>query len=1060
LHRRGGIVAIVAVIGAAGTATATHFAIDTQGHTTVEQTIVPVDPAAGYTQLKTGPGEPYVIRETETVKALADRDKRRVSLAYMSQMTDFQLADEESPARVEFVDPGPSSAWRPQEGFTPFQIEATIRQINLYADASPVAQGDGTRNAMDMALITGDQADNQHLNETVWVRELLEGGGPTNFNGGLSNPADYADPSALGASCGAFFARYLAEHPDDPAAAAAAAAAEGARYTGVQDYDDYPIGAPAGPLYYDPDEPTGQWEDWPTYMGLLDRAQQIVIDPVGLKVPFYITNGNHDVLVQGNEDANQALEDIATGCFKALGSTTDPEEPPDGPDPNVLLSPSGGMLVPPDPRRQFVSKPQIKEIYGATDEGALDDDHGFAYVDPEENEASNGSASYYAWDPPQTPGMRFISIDTNSEGGQTAESFVPGQPETPGSSNGNLDDPQFQWLKRELQAAKSRNRLVVIFGHHPVRSMDTQVEDEQAPPCTGPEDEHGHDVNPGCDMDPRFSGDDPTTPEIECIHNGRDDDNLTCKGDHESFEDLMNQFPNVAMYVPGHTHEHRLEPFKRASDGSTWWEVNTSAVIDYPNQSRLIELMDNRDGTLSIFNTVVDHAAPATAPEGCTTADCAMSFTEPQLASIGRTLTYNDPDNNKSGAGAPKDRNAELLMGDPRPVADLSVTQTDTPDPAAVGKPLTYTLTVTNSGPGISYETTVLDDLPDGVTFSKVQTPTGACAEAGGQVECDLGPLVAQQSVAISVTVVPNDVGQITNTARVRGNVSDRGAANDASSETTTVVATLPDPDPDPDPDPSPSASPDPTVTATADPAATTTATPTATPLPVPGAYDLPKPYPVPRCIVAAAALRGVAARGRGRRVALSFRREPGAGSVQVDLFQSSAGSRVVGERLVKRFSRRTRSFTFAGTRDRRGRRLRDGYYFVRFTASDARDRIDVRRRVLRRSRGRWSARPAFDRFDACSQIITFKLERPVFGGATRRSLNLAYRVREDARVRVDVLRGGRVVKRLREVSRRGGFTYRVRLDRGLRRRGDHRVRIVVRRGNRTESRTLTSRRL
>ena len=53
-------------------------------------------------------------------------------------------------------------------------------------------------------------------------------------------------------------------------------------------------------------------------------------------------------------------------------------------------------------------------------------------------------------------------------GGQTAEGAGAG------SSNGNIDDPQFQWLKGELQAAKDRNQMVVIFGHHPFRSMNAQ----------------------------------------------------------------------------------------------------------------------------------------------------------------------------------------------------------------------------------------------------------------------------------------------------------------------------------------------------------------------------------------------------------------------------------------------------------------------------------------------------------------------------------------------------------------------------------------------------------
>ena len=786
--------ATLASAGLAGAAVAEHLPNDTQSHSTFDQTIVPAEnPPDGYTELQLGPGEDtYIVRDAVEDPAIpagqAGREDRRESLTYFSQMTDFQLADEESPARVEFADPGPASAWRPQEGFTAFQMEATVRQINEFADASPIPQGDGTFNSMDFALLTGDQADNQQYNETRWVRDLMEGTDvPIDFNSGLDQPADYANPADLGASCAAFFVQ--------EGGRAEAAAAEGARYTGVQDYDDYPAGAPVTPLYYDPDEPLGPaFDDWPEYDGLMDRAQQISFTPEGLDVPFYVTNGNHDVLVQGNEDANVAFEDIATGCFKALATTNDPTQPPDGldgPDPNPLLSPANvGMLVPPDPDRRFVSKPQIKEVYGETDEGPGDDDHGFAYVDPAELAASRGSASYYAWDPEQTPGLRFISMDTNSEGGQTAEGVAAG------SSNGNIDDPQFQWLKRELTAAKEKDQLVVIFGHHPVRSMSTEIRDEQAAQCTsppGPPDEHGHDPNPGCDLDPRPSDDDPDTPGFGCIHNGTDDQNNSCPdAQHESFEELIDQFPNVVAYVPGHTHEHRLTPFVR-TDGTTWWEVNTSAVIDYPNQSRLVELMDNNDGTLSIFNTVVDHASPATAPEDCPDGptpqpDCAADFTERQLGSIGRTFTYNDPDNDFSGDGAIEDRNAELLLEDPRPVADLSLTKTDDPDPVAVGEPLTYTLVASNEGTNEANGVVVTDELPPGLDVASIQSSSGTCSRTGRTVECEIGDLPADGSATVTIEAVPGRTGELENTATVRGNVDDRDPANDSDAETTTVV--------------------------------------------------------------------------------------------------------------------------------------------------------------------------------------------------------------------------------------------------------------------------------
>jgi Ca2+-binding RTX toxin-like protein len=626
---------VASFVAAVGTAQAVHLEPDTQRHTTLEQILVGGAPYATLSVAQVN--EDFVLRDGATEPnsgapvAQPGREGRRQSLAYVSQMTDFQLADEESPARVEFLDQGPSSAWRPAEAFHPFAIDASVRQLNSFAAASPVPQANGTGNAMDFALITGDQADNNQRNETVWVRELLEGGRTLNFNSGLTDPAAYSPQNLPSPTCQLFVAQE---------GGTAQAAQEGATYTGVQDYDDYP--AAPNNYFYDPDEPAGNWaaDGWPEYDGLMDRAQTLSITPEGLAVPFYITNGNHDVLVQGNEDANQAFEDIATGCTKVLGTTATPPAGGPDPDPNTLFLPSGPpMLIPPDPQRQFVSKPQIKEVYGAAIEG--DDDHGFAYVDPAEAQASNGSASYYAWNPPETPGFRFISIDTNSEGGQTAEGVAPG------SSNGNIDDPQFKWLERELKAAQEAGQLIVIFGHHPVRSMNTLIVDEQAAPCTT-DDAHGHDVNPGCDLDPRIS-----SP----VHLGQG----TSPG--ETFVSLISRYQNVIAYVPGHTHENKVTGFRR-SNGSVWWELNTSAVADNPQQSRLIDVMNNNDGTISIFSAVVDHASPATAPAP----GPASGFDNPQLASIGRTFAFNDPQiGSPNGEGEPIDQNVELLVDHPLP---------------------------------------------------------------------------------------------------------------------------------------------------------------------------------------------------------------------------------------------------------------------------------------------------------------------------------------------------------------------------------------------------------
>jgi 3',5'-cyclic AMP phosphodiesterase CpdA len=644
------------VLATAGTAWASHTASDTAGHTTLEQILSPTnDPAAGFTTLDVeAVDDNYLVRDaaSEDLEGLPNaqpgREGRRRSLAYFSQMTDFQLADEESPARVEFADqpsgaPGPSSAHRPWEALGPFMIDYSVRQLNRFVGASPVPQGDGSANSMDFSLMTGDQADNQQRNETLWVRDLLEGHGSLNFNSGLANAAGYTQPSTLGKpGCAAF----LASKGGDPGAAAV----EGARYTGVQDYDDYPSGAGPNPSFYDPDDVMGQYatDGWPAYSGLMDAAQTTSITPAGLDVPFYVTNGNHDVLVQGNEDANGAFEDVATGCAKVLATTAGP-----GAGLGDLLDPSLAsalMLVPPDELRQFVSKLQIKTIFGASDPV---EQHGFGFVDPEENENSDGSASYYTWDPPQAPGFRFISIDTNSEGGVVGESSI--NPVAPGSSDGNIDDPQFEWLTRELDKAQLAGKLIVLFGHHPVRSMESVIPDEAAAPCSG-NDEHGHDANPGCDLDPRDS---------QPLHFG-DPEVAPPTNDEQTFTELLAKYPNVLGYVAGHTHENKVLPFEK--EGGVWWEINTSAVADHPQQHRLIEVMDNRDGTLSIFGTVLDHASPATAPPECT---ASYDYTPPEMASIGRTLAVNDLQNGFAATdgqaeGTELDQNVELLLGDPK----------------------------------------------------------------------------------------------------------------------------------------------------------------------------------------------------------------------------------------------------------------------------------------------------------------------------------------------------------------------------------------------------------
>jgi len=415
----------------------------------------------------------------------------------------------------------------------------------------------------------------------------------------------------------------------------------------VQDYNDYFEGT--DPDFYDPNNPQGRFANWPQYPGLMNRSEA-PFQAEGLAVPSYVTLGNHDGLVQGNASANRSFEDVATGCQKEVAPSqqiTDLQSAIAHMSPTYLTSlaqtdPTKVALVPPDPNRQFVSTAQYKALHGPP-YASQPDAHGFGFVDPAENAASNGAAAYYSWSP--KPGFRFIALNTVGEGGVVSDR----------SSDGNIDDPQFRWLEGELQAATARNELIVLFGHHAINSLTNNEPDEASPACTGADDGHGHDQNPGCDLDPRLS-----TP----LHLG--EPRQRPPGDTtETLSQLLLRYSHVIAFVAGHSHLNQVLPYSRGDGTGGFWTIKTAAEADWPSQSRLIEVMDNRDGTLSIFGTMIDHSAPTTVPAPGTNAS---GFDVDQLAALNREFAYNDPQKGGgTGEGSSTDRNVELLLPDPRP---------------------------------------------------------------------------------------------------------------------------------------------------------------------------------------------------------------------------------------------------------------------------------------------------------------------------------------------------------------------------------------------------------
>jgi hypothetical protein len=297
---------------------------------------------------------------------------------------------------------------------------------------------------------------------------------------------------------------------------------------------------------------------------------------------------------------------LPTGCRKVMAARPTPAAAAD-PWGALRRTLPGASFVPPDPRRRFLrSAAEFRRLHGRADHR-----HGLGLTPRGELLRSRGHALYYSFSP--HPVLRFVALDTTVDAG---------------GAGGNLDHPQYMWLKRELRRARRLDQLVVVYAHHPLELMDNATLDEAAGRF---------------DRDPRDS---------RPLHLGRTGP--------ASLRALLMRSRNVVLYLTGHKHYNRVWPnFGRGGRG--FWQVITSSLAGPPQEARMIELMDNGDGSLSIFTTMLAHAAPAAVPAPGASLDPAG------LASIARELAWERRPGGRAAraAGGPM-RDVELVMRDPR----------------------------------------------------------------------------------------------------------------------------------------------------------------------------------------------------------------------------------------------------------------------------------------------------------------------------------------------------------------------------------------------------------
>ncbi len=122
------------------------------------------------------------------------------------------------------------------------------------------------------------------------------------------------------------------------------------------------------------------------------------------------------------------------------------------------------------------------------------------------------------------------------------------------------------------------------------------------------------------------------------------------------------------------------------------------------------------------------------------------------------------------------------------PNADLSITKTSNADHVLVEDPITYTLTVTNHGPSIATDVSLVDTLPPGLTYTGHTPAEYDCTHDGSVTfSCNFPVMNPGESVQVTIHMFAPVDGAFTNSATVSSPVGESDLDNNTDSKETIV---------------------------------------------------------------------------------------------------------------------------------------------------------------------------------------------------------------------------------------------------------------------------------